>query len=79
MKSFFNRRDGKAWSLGIYCVFWDAAVWSENAIEVPGVTMHHMVTFWLNGTPGSGISNVINGTGGSSNQSSQNATVDEYP
>jgi hypothetical protein len=56
----------EAWGLGVYCVFWDAAVVAETAIEapdVPGVKLHHMITVRLNGKPGSGINHVLNGTG----------------
>jgi hypothetical protein len=59
-------RTHEAWGLGVYCVFYDAPVIGENAIEtptVPGVKMHHMVTLRLNGVPNSGIAHVINGTG----------------
>ena len=49
------------------CVFKDAPVVAENAIETPtgpGIKMHHMVTFWLaRGQPGSGIRHILNGTG----------------
>ena len=57
----------EAWGLGVYSFFRDAAVKSENAIEVPnvsGVKIHHMTTIWLNGVAGSEITHVINGTGG---------------
>ncbi|ATB42129.1 hypothetical protein CYFUS_007606 [Cystobacter fuscus] len=57
----------EAWGVGVYSYFRDAAVKSENAIEVPNVTgvkIHHMTTIWLNGTAGSEITHVINGQGG---------------
>jgi hypothetical protein len=63
-----NVKTHEAWGLGIYCVFYDAAVVAEDAIETPitpGVNMHHMVTIRLNGKPASGIRHVINGTGDS--------------
>ena len=55
-----------AWGLGVYCVFNDAPVVCENAIETPtapGVRMHHLVTIRLGGQPNSGINHVINGYG----------------
>ena len=58
----------EAWGLGVYCVFYAAAVIADNAIETPsapGVKMHHMVTIRLSGRPNSGIKHVINGTGNS--------------
>lgn len=57
----------EAWGVGIYCLFQNAPVISDNAIEtpsVPGIRMHHMTDFKL-GAQG-GISHVINGTGPSS-------------
>lgn len=58
----------EAWGLGVYAVFFAAPVVAENAIEAPDhpdVRLHHMVTLWLNGKPGSGIQHVLNGRGGS--------------
>ncbi|KAF3007322.1 hypothetical protein E8E14_005860 [Neopestalotiopsis sp. 37M] len=57
----------EAWGLGVYSYFRDAPVKVENAIETPktdGVKLHHLTTVWLNGTPGSEITHVVNGTGG---------------
>jgi hypothetical protein len=73
-----NVKTHEAWGLGIYCVFYDATVVAENAVETPttpGVKMHHMVTIRLNGRPDSGIRHVINGTGDSV-ITTQKATVD---
>jgi hypothetical protein len=55
----------EAWGIGVYCAFRSAVV-SDNAIETPtgtGIAMHHLVTSWLNGTAGSAINHLINGTG----------------
>jgi hypothetical protein len=56
----------EAWGLGVYCVFWDAPVIADTAIETPetpGVKMHNMIELRLNGQPNSGINSVINGKG----------------
>jgi hypothetical protein len=70
----------EAWGLGIYCVFYDAPVVGDTAIEVPtapGIKIHHMVTIRLNGRPGSGMNHVINGIGNAV-ISTQKAMVDEF-
>jgi hypothetical protein len=56
----------EAWGLGVYCVFKDAPVIADTAIEAPttpGVKLHHMITIRLSGKPGSGINHVINSDG----------------
>ncbi len=56
----------EAWGLGVYCVFWDAPIIADAAIETPetpGVKLHNMIAVRLNGQPGSGINSVINGQG----------------
>jgi hypothetical protein len=61
-----NVTNHEAWGLGVYCVFYAAAVIADEAIETPagaGIQMHHMITLRLGGLPGSGIAHVINGTG----------------
>jgi hypothetical protein len=58
----------QAWGLGVYCVFVDAPIIADTAIEVPtspGVQMHHMVICKFAGMDGSGINHVINSNGGS--------------
>ena len=58
----------QAWGLGIYSYFTEASVIAENAIETPtapGIQMHDMTTIRLGGKEGSGMTNVINGRGGS--------------
>jgi hypothetical protein len=58
----------EAWGVGVYHVFKKAAVVADNGIETPaaaGIKIHHAFTYRLfGGKPGSGIRNVINGTGG---------------
>lgn len=59
-------RTHEAWGLGVYCVFWKAAVIAETAIEAPdveGVKLRHLIAVRLNGVPGSGINRVKNGEG----------------
>lgn len=68
----------EAWGLGVYSAFRQLVV-TENAVETPvepGVRMRHIVAIWLNGMEGSGISNVINGTGGAATKARPKATVD---
>ena len=51
-------REHEAWGLGVYCVFTDAPVIADTAIEapeVPGVKIRNMITIRLAGVPGSGI------------------------
>lgn len=55
-----------AWGIGVYCVFKEAAIQVENAIETPPSLeddLHHKFTFWLNGIEGSTIRSIINGKG----------------
>jgi hypothetical protein len=55
-----------AWGLGVYCVFTDATVVADTAIEAPttpGVKLRHLITVRLNGLPGTGINHVLNKTG----------------
>ena len=57
----------KAWGIGVYCYFRDAAVKARRAIEVPsapGVKLHNLTTIWLDGKPGSEITHIVNDTGG---------------
>ncbi len=66
----------EAWGLGTYCSFHNTVV-SDNAIETPtapGIGMHHMMTSWLNGAGGSGITHIVNGSGGGATQTTRQAT-----
>jgi hypothetical protein len=68
----------EAWGLGVYCNF-RAVVQSDHAIEAPvaaGVKIRHAVSIFLNGAEGSGINNVLNGTGGAVAKSKTRATID---
>jgi hypothetical protein len=56
----------EAWGLGVYCVFHNAPVVAESAIEapqVPGVQFHHIIARRLNRKSGSGIGHLLNATG----------------
>lgn len=59
-------KEHRAWGVGVYCVFKDAAVIADTAIEapeVPGVQLKNLVTIRLSGLPGSGIARVLNDRG----------------
>jgi len=54
------------WGGGSYSYFRDADVDLHSAFEAPnnsGISMNHMTTVWLSGTPGSEITHVINDLG----------------
>lgn len=56
----------EAFGLGVYCVFWDAAIIADTAIEAPrtpGVHLRNMIAVRLNGKPESGINRVLNDLG----------------
>lgn len=56
----------EAWGLGVYCVFKDAAIIADSAIEAPqtpGVKLRNMIAVRLSGKPDSGIRSVINDKG----------------
>ncbi|KAI2642537.1 hypothetical protein GGS21DRAFT_498377 [Xylaria nigripes] len=76
----------EAWGVGIYSYFRDSPTKLENAIEAPqvsGVKLHHLTTVWLNGTPGSEISHIVNGLGGrvyaNAPESAMRQTMKEFP
>jgi hypothetical protein len=67
----------EAWGLGIYSAFRHLVV-TDNAIEAPlsaGVGLRHLVTVWLNGTPGSAINHVINGMGDAATQDNRRVNL----
>jgi hypothetical protein len=56
----------EAWGLGVYCVFHNAPVVADTAIETPnapGVKIHHVITRRLNRKTGSGIAHIWNDEG----------------
>lgn len=73
----------EAWGLGIYCVFNQDNIYSDNAVEAPrraAVRFHHVVTVRLSGaTDNSGINSVINGAGDPATKKSNISRVLEYP
>jgi hypothetical protein len=63
----------EAWAIGVYCVFHNSSVVSENGIEAPnkpGIKMWHLFTINLGGN----ILHVVSGVGGSAP-----SKVDFYP
>ncbi|KAI0390171.1 glycoside hydrolase family 55 protein [Xylariaceae sp. FL0594] len=76
----------EAWGLGIYSYFRDSPTKLESAIEVPeveGVKLHNLTTVWLNGTPGSEITHIVNGIGdrvyASTPDAAMRQTMGEFP
>ncbi|GMV27529.1 MAG: hypothetical protein AMXMBFR58_35600 [Phycisphaerae bacterium] len=59
-------KEHDAAGLGVYCVFWDAPIIADRAIEAPdapGVRLRNMIAVRLNGKPNSGINRVLNDQG----------------
>ncbi|HET9571099.1 MAG TPA: glycoside hydrolase family 16 [Bacteroidales bacterium] len=68
----------EAWGVGVYCVFYNAPVVVDRAIETPKRlerNFHHLITFWLNGNTESIIKKVINLKGDSVNVLNRKATL----
>lgn len=68
----------EAWGVGVYCVFYEAPVIVDNAIETPAAlenSIHHKFTFWLNGNEDSIIRSIINGKGESVHKSNRKAVL----
>lgn len=71
-----------AYGLGIYNFFRDADVFLDSAIEAPlncGMNFNHMVTFWLDGHPNSGITHIINNEGGANSPGNKKMTFNTWP
>ena len=69
----------EAWGLGVYGVFTHSPAKCFNAFETPTtpeVNMHHLVSIWIIGKPGTEITHVINGRGKTVNRSNKKATVE---
>jgi hypothetical protein len=69
----------EAWGLGVYCVFRQAPVPVDDAVETPEKIeqyMHHIVTFWLNGNKDSIIKHILNNKGESVHFGKKKATLE---
>jgi hypothetical protein len=69
-----------AWGLGVYGVFTRTTdgVKCRNAVETPvadGVKIHHLISVWITGKPGTEISYPINGQGPAVNSMRRTAMV----
>jgi hypothetical protein len=65
----------QAWGVGMYSAFRSPVV-LDNAMETPtgpGIGLYHLITVWLNGSSGSSIAHIVNGTGAAATQSSREA------
>jgi hypothetical protein len=63
--------------LGVYSAF-RQVILADDGFEAPtaaGISLHHLITVWLNSTPGSGISHVLNATGNAVGSSNSKATI----
>ena len=68
----------EAWGVGVYCVFYEAPVIVDRAIETPVAlesSIHQKFTFWLNGNEDSLIRSIINGKGDSVHKSNRKAVL----
>jgi len=68
----------EAWGVGVYCVFYDAPVVVDQAIETPPSledSIHRKFTFWLNGNKNSSIQSIINGKGAAVQQGNRKAML----
>jgi hypothetical protein len=69
----------EAWGVGAYCVFHQAPVVVETAIETPpslAKDIHHKFTFWLGGNEESMIRHIINDQGASVYRGNRKATLE---
>ncbi|MDP4225460.1 MAG: coagulation factor 5/8 type domain-containing protein [Bacteroidota bacterium] len=68
-----------AWGIGIYNVFYNAPIIVDQAIETPSVVekdIHHKVIIWLNGNKESKVKSIINGKGGSINNTNKKTVME---
>jgi hypothetical protein len=66
-----------ALGLGVYSAF-RQVITADHGFEAPtatGVSLQHLITVWLNSTPGSGISHVLDETGNPVGSSNSTATL----
>jgi len=72
----------QAWGLGVYGVFTRTTASCFNAVEAPdtpGIALHHLVSVYIIGQPGTEIAHVVSGTGLTTNHDRQKATLDIFP
>ncbi|WP_165226583.1 coagulation factor 5/8 type domain-containing protein [Aquisphaera insulae] len=70
----------EARGLGVYGVFLHSPTKSENAIEAPeapGVAIHHVISVWITGRPGTEITHIRSGKGPAVNTSRRTALTDD--
>lgn len=68
--------------MGIYTFFRDAPVWMQSAIEAPkksGISLQHIILFWLSGDSGSGIRHVVNNDGNGVNFNNRRSDFVSWP
>ncbi len=68
----------EAWGVGVYCVFYDAPVVVDQAIETPPSledSIRRKFTFWLNGNENSSIQSIINGKGAAVHQGNRKSVL----
>ena len=69
----------EAWGLGVYGVFTRTFAKCASAIETPtapGVRLHHMISVWITGKPGTEITHILNDTGETVSHARRQATLD---
>ncbi len=72
----------QAWGLGVYGVFTRSPVPCFNAVEAPaspGIALHHLISVYIIGEPGTEITHIVSGTGLTTNHDRQKATLDLFP
>jgi len=69
----------EAWGVGVYCVFYNAPVQVDCAVETPGIledSIHHKFTVWLGGNPESILHHIINDKGKSVSVENRKSTLE---
>lgn len=71
-----------AWGLGVYGVFTRTSASCFNAVEAPvspGIALHHLISVFIIGQPGTEITHIVSGTGLTTSHDRQKATLDIFP
>lgn len=71
-----------AWGLGVYGVFTRTTASCFNAVEAPitpGIALHHLISVFIIGEPGTEITHIVSGAGLTTNHDRQKATLDVFP